>query len=157
MLKHKLFIIAAVLAVILISGFCYIKYMNRPATINVQLVQGFPAIPIYPKSTLIKSVIDPHEGETYNGVKYSATWNVDAKVPDVSQWYLTNFKSAGWTLDVPPANPMAPDIQLITFVNDTYTLNMSFSKNQNSELTSITSEFSLKFSDTKEPGEDEGE
>jgi hypothetical protein len=155
-LKQKLLVSALILLVIVFGGVLYLKFVTQP-TSKIKLAQDFPNIPQYPGAVLIKSNTDPHEGETYNGVKYSATWQVKVKLSDVSKWYMTKLPSSGWTVDVPPGNINAEDIQLITFINDTYTLNMSFSKNSDSGLTSITSEFSLKFSDTKEPGEEEGE
>jgi hypothetical protein len=123
-----------------------------------KLLADFPPLPVYPDAVLKSSTGDPHEGEIYNGVKYSAIWEVRAKVPDISKWYIAHLQANGWTTDISPkANLEASDIQVITFNNEVYTLNLSIVSNQDVDMTSITAEISTRLSDTREPGEAEGE
>jgi hypothetical protein len=144
--KQKLFVAIAIVAVVLTAGFVYSQFIPQGGS-NIKLAQGFPVIPIYPGATLSKSASDPHEGVMYIGVKYSATWTSKAQVPDISKWYLEKLKASGWTVDTLPANSEASDVQLITLYNKTYNLNMSFTRDQNTGLTTITSEFSTNYKD----------
>lgn len=142
--SQKLFIVIAAIAVLLISGFAYFEFFKSP-TLKVQLPQGFPSIPIYPKSTLIMATSDPHEGETYYGVRYGASWTTKDEVSKVAAWYTDKLKSVGWNMDSVPANPLANDTQLVTLSDKDYSLNMSFTKNENTKETTITAEFSRNY------------
>src|SRR5690242_9347810 len=84
------------------------------------LVAGFPSLPVYPGAILAASVTDPNEGVTYVGTKYGATWQTSAPLPVLTGWYRSKLSPAGWTLDLPPADPNATDIQVMTFIRPPY-------------------------------------
>jgi hypothetical protein len=151
-IKNKVLLAFLILGLIITFGLTFLKF-NGALNASAQLLKEFPKIPVFPNARLTGTATDPHEAEKYNGIKYSATWSVKDKVPNVSKWYVLKLNSEGWTIDTRSANLDAYDIQLITFHNDTYTLNLSVMRDAARNLTSVVTEISTRYSDTREPGE----
>ncbi len=145
--SQKTFLLIAVVAVLLTGGFIYMQWNKGTSTQGVALLaQGFPILPIYPNAKLLSSTSDPQEGQMYVGIKYSATWEVKKRVPEVTKWYIDKLKNAGWRVDSLPADPNAKDVQLATFDDPSYALSMSFIGGGGG-TTKITAEFSTNYKD----------
>ena len=70
-----------------------------------QMVEGFPAFPVYPgamieESSKVKDSPDSEKG-------YRAEWRIDKvlSVPQVMKWYLDELKTEGWTIKQAPVDP----------------------------------------------------
>ncbi len=140
--KERLFLIIAVV-LLTITGIVVYKQLNVMPTAapGVALPEGFPVMPIYPRAKLVDSRSDPLEGALYIGVRYGATWEVKKPLPVVVKWYKEKLQALGWTLDIESSNSDATDVQLSTFYNKDYSLNMSFTREAGSKLTKIIAEF----------------
>jgi hypothetical protein len=149
-------IIVYILASAILFAGCNPKPTPQPIPAT-KIDASYPQIPVYPDATVATSSADLNEGTTYRGIKYSEVWNSPATVPEVSRWYVNALPKAGWTLDIPLGNPNAQTLQMLSYFNDQYTLRITIAKAKPTDNTLVTAEFSTKFSDFEEPGEEEEE
>jgi len=86
------------------------QHATEGAEIGVQLTSGFPTFPVYPNAMLISSSKSTIQNA---GMSYKSSWSVTSSVPTTVKWYMDDLKSSGWTIEIPPANFAAEDIQFL--------------------------------------------
>jgi hypothetical protein len=146
--KEKVFIIISTILLFFAGLYVYNQLDPIKKSVpGVSLPSGFPVIPLYKDATLVDSTSDPTEGALYIGVRYGATWETKDEIPVVSRWYKEKLQELGWTLDTESKDPEAKDVQLASFYNDEYTLNLSLIRNEGSGVTKIVAEFNTHLRD----------
>ncbi len=78
------------------------------------LIASFPAVPVYPTATVIKSrrIFNP-AGETTG---YSALWEIPGRITfnQLVAWYSAQLTKSGWILDPAEANDPAGTVHYLT-------------------------------------------
>jgi len=107
---------------------------NDQAQTEISTV-NFPQFPVYPQAILVDRIQKTESGEPI----LTKTWQADAPLPQISQWYIDNLPSLGWQVDLLPANPQDEHTQLIVAFKNTQKVNLSLIKA--GTATSITADF----------------
>jgi hypothetical protein len=80
-----------------------------------QLVDGFPAFPVYPGATLEASSTVNREDQVIQG--YRALWISHDAIPKIARWYETELRKAGWQV-TPNDDPNSDGEQVIKIARD---------------------------------------
>ena len=152
--KNKFFGIVLLASLAILLSFWFISKRRvalKNEVNNANLVQNFPQVPVYPGSTLVAS----NQGATDENFRFEATWVTDDTVPNVSVWYLNQFRnSPDWSVYAPPADIDADDIQLLVVTKDDLIYNFSFIKDPTSGKTQIITQI-MSQDQIEEEGEEE--
>ena len=114
---------------------------------RVQLIEGFPEMPLYPQSTLVISEIEVINFNGADSNHYRSVWKTNASIPKVTNWYLKALETADWTIEIFPADPDSTGIQYILASRrkPKLTLQLSIIPEAQLKLTKIVAEFPEKY------------
>ncbi len=131
-----------ILIVLVILGIYFIQNLKSPPDYrishgsSIQLVEGFPSIPVYPDSLLTDSIKTPDD-DSYT---YSSTWETSDSVQHVSLWFIENLPKNGWEITLYPADLQNNSVQLIVIDTPERITNISIIANHEGNSTKIVVE-----------------
>jgi hypothetical protein len=84
-----------------------------------------PEIPVYPEAVFVSQ---NREDDPDTGSRYKITWTSSKPLPVIMDWYLTEIKNKGWSVDLAPEDPNNENLQMLTVKKQNLELNFSLIK-----------------------------
>lgn len=113
-------ILIITLSLISLGGLLTALYFSRTKvpTNNNTLIDGFPALPVYPSFTIDESSKEIDDGKTSWQAKWTSS-DTTLKLSQITNWYSQQMPQSGWIISIPfEIQDNNPDSQTAVFEKD---------------------------------------